>query len=57
MQLVQTVNAFHERGAAPIPFDELVSGMQVIFAALKSLASGEIVALDPYRLQSMLSGA
>jgi polar amino acid transport system substrate-binding protein len=51
LQLAETVAAFCERGTAPIPFDELVAGMQVVFAARRSLASGESVTLKPYLLQ------
>ena len=50
-QLAETVNAFRTRGAAPIPFDELVSGMQAVFAARQSLASGAPVDVTPYRLE------
>ncbi|WP_457653571.1 bi-domain-containing oxidoreductase [Rhodocaloribacter sp.] len=49
-QLAETVNAFRTRGAAPIPFDELVSGMQAVFAARQSLASGAPVDVTPYRI-------
>ncbi len=50
-QLAETVNAFRTRGAAPIPFDELVNGMQAVFAARQSLASGAPVDVTPYRLE------
>lgn len=42
-QLAETVAAFRERGQAPIRFEELVAGMQAVFAARRSLASGEAV--------------
>ncbi len=45
-QLTETVAGFRERGQAPIPFDELVAGMQAVFAARRSLASGEAVAVN-----------
>jgi polar amino acid transport system substrate-binding protein len=44
-QIAQTVNAFRETGQAPIPFDEIVSGMRVIFAIKDSLSSGQPVSL------------
>lgn len=39
-QIAETVQAFRERGQAPIPFDEVVEAMRVVFAAQRSLASG-----------------
>jgi predicted dehydrogenase len=50
-QIAATVAAFREHGASPIPFDELVAGMQVVFAARRSLLTGEAVALERYHLQ------
>ena len=47
-QIERTVEAFRTRGTAPILFDELVAGMQVIFAASRSLVSGEAEALAPH---------
>ncbi|MDX1547199.1 MAG: bi-domain-containing oxidoreductase [Rhodothermales bacterium] len=44
-QLAATVEGFRARGQAPIPFEELVAGMQVVFAARRSLASGEAAVL------------
>ena len=37
---------FLASGQAPIPFDELLAGMQMVFAAKRSLASGRPVDLD-----------
>jgi len=42
----ETIEAFRTKGAAPIPFPELVATMKVIFAARQSAASGEAVAVD-----------
>ncbi|GIV57689.1 MAG: oxidoreductase [Rhodothermaceae bacterium] len=50
-QLAETVAAFRTQGLAPIPFDDLVNGMQAVFAARQSLASGQPVELTPYRLE------
>lgn len=44
-EIAETVNAFRSRGAAPIPFPELVAGMRVIFGARQSLISGQPVKL------------
>ena len=41
-----TIEAFRTKGAAPIPFPELVATMKVIFAARQSAASGEVVDLN-----------
>ena len=41
IQVAQTVEAFRTRGTAPIAFEELVVGMEVVFAARRSLVSGE----------------
>lgn len=49
-QMQETLRAFREQGRAPIPFDELMVGMQVVFAARRSLASGDAVALEDYRV-------
>ncbi|RMH68454.1 MAG: oxidoreductase [Bacteroidetes bacterium] len=48
-QLAATVTAFRTTGQAPIPFDELVAGMQMVFAARRSLQTGEVVAVEPIR--------
>lgn len=45
-QIQKTMLAFSQEGRAPIPFEELVADMQVIFAARQSLASGQAVSLD-----------
>ena len=47
LQMARTVEAFRTCGTAPIPFDELVAGMQVVFAARRSLISGEVEPLEP----------
>ena len=49
-QIQETIQAFRKRGVAPIPFDELVAGMQVVFGVRRSLATGKVVELDTYRL-------
>jgi len=41
-----TIEAFRSAGAAPIPFAELVATMRVIFAARRSVASGEAVPVN-----------
>ena len=41
-----TIEAFRTKGAAPIPFPELVATMKVIFAARQSAVSGEVVELN-----------
>ena len=50
-QMDAVASAFRTRGQAPIPFEELVTGMQVIFAAQESLQSGNPVDLTPYQLE------
>ncbi|RME28412.1 MAG: hypothetical protein D6806_02920, partial [Deltaproteobacteria bacterium] len=52
-QLAETVAAFRTQGLAPIPFDDLVNGMQAVFAARQSLASGQPVELTPYRMEQI----
>ena len=42
LQVTQTVEAFRTRGASPIPFEELVAGMQVVFAVRRSLTSMQV---------------
>lgn len=44
-QIVETVEAFRQKGQAPIPFHELHLGMQAIFAARRSLSTGSPVAI------------
>src|SRR5437868_694954 len=41
----ETIKSFRAAGAAPIPFEELVAGMKVVFAARQSATSGQPVAL------------
>ena len=50
-QIEETLTAMRTRGTAPIPFDQLVTGMQVVFAANESLATRNPVAIEPYRLE------
>ena len=42
-QVAETIAGFCERGVAPIPFDELMAGMQAVFAARQSLRIGQPV--------------
>ena len=49
-QIDATITAFRERGAAPIPFSELVAGMRVVFAAQKSIRTGEAIEIGAYRI-------
>ena len=49
-QVAETVEDFRTRGLSPIPFDELVVGMEVVFAARRSLVSGEAEAVGAPRL-------
>jgi polar amino acid transport system substrate-binding protein len=44
-EVAETVEGFRKTGMAPIPFDEMVAGMKVIFAARESLASGQPVSV------------
>jgi polar amino acid transport system substrate-binding protein len=44
-QVAATVEAFRAGGPAPIPFAELDAGMRMVFAARRSLATGELAAL------------
>jgi predicted dehydrogenase len=50
-QMRATVDAFREKGAGPIPFDELVAGMQTVFAARRSLTEGAPIAVPSYQLE------
>ncbi len=45
-QMKATVEAFRLHGKAPIPFEELVGDMQVVFAAKASLATGQPVKIS-----------
>lgn len=49
-QMAATVDGFCVQGHAPIAFEELVAGMQVVFAARRSLQSGVSVELTPYQV-------
>jgi predicted dehydrogenase/threonine dehydrogenase-like Zn-dependent dehydrogenase len=44
-EIAETVEAFRTKGAAPIPFGELVAAMRVVFGARKSVLSGQPVTL------------
>lgn len=52
-QIAHTVEAFRKRGSAPVPFEELVAVMQVVFAAQKSLSSGQAVKVLPYHVEQV----
>ncbi|NNF04408.1 MAG: oxidoreductase, partial [Rhodothermales bacterium] len=45
LQIAATLDGFKAHGAAPIPFEELVTGMRAVFAAGRSLSSGESVSV------------
>ncbi|MCS4049238.1 bi-domain-containing oxidoreductase [Salinibacter ruber] len=47
-QIEATVEAFRERGRGPVPFDELIAGMQVVFAVQESLQIGQAVDIPSY---------
>ena len=44
-QVEETIKGFRTSGSAPIPFDQLLMGMRVIFAARRSSLSGQTVDL------------
>jgi len=46
-QISETITSFCDRHISPIPFEELVSGMQVVFAARRSMKTGSVVNIDP----------
>jgi len=48
-QIDAVIDGFCERGQAPIPFSELVAGMQVVFAVRKSLRRNAPEELVPWR--------
>jgi predicted dehydrogenase/threonine dehydrogenase-like Zn-dependent dehydrogenase len=50
-EMKRTVRSFREQGRAPIPFDQLVAGMQAVFAARKSVRDGEPIEVSPVELQ------
>jgi polar amino acid transport system substrate-binding protein len=54
-EMDETVKAFRTAGAGPISFDELVVGMQTIFAARRSLAEGQPIGVPGYRLERVPS--
>lgn len=54
-QMSETVQAFRSRGKSPIPFDELVTGMQAVFAAQRSLTNGQPVEVPEYELKELSS--
>jgi predicted dehydrogenase len=49
-QMRETVSSFRTRRTGPIPFDELVVGMQSVFAARRALAEGVPIAVPQYEL-------
>jgi polar amino acid transport system substrate-binding protein len=54
-QIDETITHFCDRAHAPIPFDALVAGMQVVFGAEESIRTGEPVDIPEYRLQPVAS--
>lgn len=52
-QIDATVDGFCERGRGPVPFDELVTGMQVVFAVRTSLRSNTSSKLTPYQAEEV----
>lgn len=50
-EMERTVRSFREQSAAPIPFDQLVAGMQAVFATRESLRDGEPVEVSPVELE------
>ena len=50
-----TFNGFSVQGRAPIAFEELVAGMQVVFGARESLGTGGPVERTPYRIAEELA--
>lgn len=54
-QMSETVRAFRSRGKSPIPFDELISGMQAIFGARHSLSKGQPIKVPEYELEELSS--
>jgi len=49
-QVDATVESFRTQGRAPIPFEELVAGMQVVFSVGKSMRTNEAVEMAPCRV-------
>lgn len=45
-EVQETVSAFRKSGSGPIPFEELVMAMRVIFAARRSALSGQTIELE-----------
>jgi len=52
-QVTETVKAIRKSGNAPIPFEELVQGMQVVFAARESLRSSMPVDIAAHETMSV----
>ncbi|MCS3697020.1 bi-domain-containing oxidoreductase [Salinibacter ruber] len=50
-QIDATVEAFRERGRAPVSFGELMAGMQIVFAAQESLRTNAPVKLSSDRVE------
>ena len=54
-QVAATIDGFSVQGRAPIAFEELVAGMQVVFGAQESLGTGGPVERTPYRIAEELA--
>jgi len=54
-EMSETVKSFRCNGASPIPFDEIVTGMQAVFAAQRSLVEGWPVDVRDYQLKAVSS--
>lgn len=52
-EMAETVRSFRQNEAAPIPFVELLAGMEVIFAAQESMRSGLPVDVPQYQAESV----
>ncbi len=50
-EMERTVRSFREQGTSPIPFNQLMAGMQAVFAARKSLRDGGPVEVSPVVLE------
>lgn len=55
-EVAATIDAFRRGSPAPIPFDELVAVMRVVFAARQSLTSGNSVAIEHSRVSVEAAG-
>ncbi|WP_259086024.1 bi-domain-containing oxidoreductase [Salinibacter ruber] len=50
-EMERTVRSFREQGTSPVPLNQLVAGMQAVFAARKSLRDGEPVEVPRVELE------